>query len=259
MSVRRLGWRICYELLAARVPTPDWAFMNYGYAATDPEAEALALDPGDEPDRLCIQLYEHAVAGADLRGLDVVEVGSGRGGGASYLARYRRPRTMTGVDFSARAVRFSRRHRFGPGLSFVPGDAQALPFPDASVDVVVNVESSHCYDSVPDFLAEVRRVLRPGGRLHLADFRRRESVGELRAQLAGSGLRVEHEADITAQVLAALERDDARKQALIERLIPRPARRPFRRFAGMRGTTMFTGFSTGAVQYRSARLVNDLS
>jgi hypothetical protein len=32
MGVRSFVWRTCYEALAKRVSTPDWAFMNYGYA-----------------------------------------------------------------------------------------------------------------------------------------------------------------------------------------------------------------------------------
>ena len=87
MTVRRFVWRACYGALAKRVPTPDWAFMNYGYAAPAADADTIPrLQPADERDRLCIQLYLHAIDHADLRGKDVLEVGSGRGGGASYIA-----------------------------------------------------------------------------------------------------------------------------------------------------------------------------
>ena len=47
-------------------------------------------------------------------------------------------------------------------LNFIIGDSANLPFDDNSVDVVVNVESSHCYPSIPDFISEVCRVLKPG-------------------------------------------------------------------------------------------------
>lgn len=252
-TVRRLGWRACYELLASRIPAPDWAFMNYGYAPLGPEATRLRLEPADEPDRLCIQLYEHAVAEVDLSGLDVLEVGSGRGGGSSYLARYRRPHSMTGLDFSARAVALSRRHRRAPGLSFVRGDAQSMPFGDGRFDAVVNVESSHCYSSMPRFLAEVRRVLRPGGSLYFADFRSRDAAAELGTEIARSGLRLVREGDITANVLAALELDNARKLALIDELVPRLVRRSFRAFAGVRGTKMHAGFQSGTLRYLTAQ------
>jgi ubiquinone/menaquinone biosynthesis C-methylase UbiE len=45
----------------------------------------------------------------------------------------------------------------------VHGDAENLPFPQVSFDAVINVESAHCYGSIERFLAEVHRVLRPGG------------------------------------------------------------------------------------------------
>ena len=97
MTVRRFVWRACYGALAKRVPTPDWAFMNYGYATAAADADTIPrLQPSDERDRLCIQLYLHAIDHADLRGKDVLEVGSGRGGGASYISRYLQPRAMTG-------------------------------------------------------------------------------------------------------------------------------------------------------------------
>ena len=164
MAVRRFVWRTCYEALAKRVSTPDWAFMNYGFAPTAADVDPPPLRSSDERDRLCIQLYLHAIDNCDLRGRDVLEVGSGRGGGASYISRYLQPRSMTGMDFSQEAVDLCNRHRHAPGLCFVSGDAQSMPFSASSFDAVVNIESSHCYESMDTFLSEVCRVLRPGGR-----------------------------------------------------------------------------------------------
>lgn len=251
MSMRQLGWRICYHLLAWRVRTPDWAFMNYGYLSPDP----VTLDARDEADRWCIQLYLAVLAGTPLHGRDLLEVGSGRGGGAAYLHRTQGPRSTTGLDFSRQAVMLSKRDRSAADLRFVHGDALVMPFEDASFDVVVNVESSHCYDSMPTFLAEVARVLRPGGVFCFADFRPAARVESLRAELRGSGLTVLEEADLTVGVVAALRRDDDRKRELIQRLIPRWFRRPLRRFAATTGTQTFDAFADGRVRYRRATLV----
>ncbi|GAA2724253.1 phthiotriol/phenolphthiotriol dimycocerosates methyltransferase [Cellulomonas aerilata] len=257
MTPGRLAWRLCYELLAAQVRRPEWRFMNYGLSpdALDPPGPAVALDPRDEPDRLCIQLYAHTVHGVPLEGRDVLEVGCGRGGGTEYLARYGGPRSTTGLDFSRSAVALCRRHRRAPGLRFVWGDAQAMPFPDASFDVVVNVESSHCYPSMELFLAEVRRVLRPGGTFAWADLRRADAVPRVRRQLGAAGLTVVSEQDITAGVARALRLDDARKAALVQAWIPRPFRRAIRPFAALEGTPNHTGLTGGDMRYLSARLV----
>jgi SAM-dependent methyltransferase len=228
--------------------------MNYGYAPLEP-APALPLDPEDEPDRLCIQLYQHAVGAVDLRGTDALEVGSGRGGGASYVSRYLQPRSVTGLDFSPEAVDLCHRNRKSPGLSFTRGDAQAMPFPDGSFDAVINIESSHCYPSMERFLSEVRRVLRPGGSFLFADLRPRDGLENLRGQFHASQLILVEENEITANVLMALRLDNDRKLQLIQDLIPWPFRRPFRAFAGIEGTRNYNGFADGRLVYVSAHLI----
>jgi SAM-dependent methyltransferase len=257
MNVPKVVWRTCYELLAARVRTPDWAFMNYGYSPGPQDRPGPSLEAADEADRLSIQLYDHTLGDAELSGTDVLEVGSGRGGGALYVARYRHPRSVTGLDFSARAVELCNTYRHAPGLRFVLGDAQSMPFPDESFDAVVNVESSHCYPSVDRFLAEVNRVLRPNGSLFYADLRTLDGLASLRGQLAASPLTLQTLSDITENVLAAMVLDNDRKLELIQSLIPRPARPPIRSFAGIRGTTNFDGFTCGRMRYISAVLTKD--
>ena len=255
MTLRQTAWRACYDLLAARLPNPEWRFMNYGIEPPDADAPALVLDPDDEADRHRIQLYEHVLAGRDLAGADLLEVGSGRGGGCAAIARYRTPASVVGMDLSPRAVELCRRIHHAPGLSFVVGAAEALPFDDESFDAVVNVESSHCYDSMAAFLAEVDRVLRPGGSFHFCDLRDRDEVSSLRTALAVGPLRLVRQQDITERVVRALQLDHEHKDRLIVSYVPRPFRRPFRSFAATEGSLNYRRLVDGRRRYLSALLV----
>ncbi len=269
--VRRALWRLWYEVLAARSRSLDWPFMNYGYVELDGDSPSIPLAPADEPHRSCIQLYHFVATAVDLRGCDVLEVGSGRGGGADYVARYLGPRSVLGIDVSRRAVELCRRRYAARGLSFAWGDAEALPVPDAAADAVINVESSHCYGSMQRFVAEVTRVLRPGGSFLFADLRPAAGVDGLRQDLQRAGLVLTSERIITPNVVAALERDSARKRDLITRRVPSPLHRGFATFAGIPGTRLYNELRGGQLAYFSCvlrkpgarstddRIVTDLS
>jgi ubiquinone/menaquinone biosynthesis C-methylase UbiE len=248
--VKRLLWRSWYDFLARRYRDRQWTFMNYGHRPPHGTA-ALALLPEDEADRSSIELY-HVVAGAvDLTGQEVLEVGSGRGGGASFVARYLRPSRLVGVDVSTRAVAFCRARHAVPGLSFEVGNAEHLGFAAASFDAVVNVESSHCYGDLSAFIHEVQRILRPNGHFLYADFRSRTELDAWRAGLVAAGLRLLVERDITPGVVAALDADDERKRGLIEAQVPRPLVRAFCQFAALRGTLLYDKLRAGTVVYRA--------
>jgi ubiquinone/menaquinone biosynthesis C-methylase UbiE len=246
---RKVLWRAWYDYLARSHRLPEWTFMNYGYAVASDQT--LPLDAQDEPDRQWIQLYHHVAAAIDLTGSTVLEVGSGRGGGASFIKRYLKPARMIGVDLSSQAVGLSRERHRVEGLEFCVGDAEHLSFEDSSLDAVVNVESSHCYPSFDRFLNEVRRVLRPGGHFLYADFRDRENLAAWQKSLQNSELALLRENEITANVVAALDLDDARKLDLIATIVPRPLQTSFRDFAAVRGSTLYEGFRRGRFSYRS--------
>lgn len=91
----------------------------------------------------------------------VLDVACGSGFGAHRLAAG--ALSVTGLDVSSEAVGFARRHYAHPGLAFVQGNALALPFAAGSFDAVVSFETLEHLSDAERFLAEVRRVLRPGG------------------------------------------------------------------------------------------------
>jgi len=257
---QKLLFKAGYYAVNRFISSAEIGFLNYGYAPIDERVEQLELSPESEVDRYGIQLYDKIVGAVSLRGLDVLEVGCGRGGGAAFVFERREPRTMTGLDLSARAIETCRRRYARPGLRFVAGDAERLPFPDASVDAVVNVESSHCYPSMDRFLAEVTRVLRPGGMLLFADLRatRNEDAGDepgradvarLRSQIAAAGLVVVDEEDITANVVRALALNSPRMRALIERRAPNPIRSEVLNFAAVEGSATYRSFETRELSY----------
>jgi SAM-dependent methyltransferase len=224
--------------------------MNYGYRPP-PGAALLGLAPEEEADRSSIELYRLVAGAVDLTDRDVLEVGSGRGGGAAFISRHLRPRTMVGLDIAPRAVAFCRVRHAEPGLSFESGDAENLPFVAGSFDVVLNIESSHCYGELHGFLREVRRVLRPTGYLLYADFRLCAELETWRKQLLGAGFTLVEERDITAGVVAALESDDDSKRRRIHALVERPLAWAFRQFAALRGTFRYEQLSGGTLAYRA--------
>ena len=82
---------------------------------------------------------------------------------------------------------------------------------------MINVEASHIYPNFERFLSEAARVLRPGGHLLYADFRRSSAVAEWEAALADTPLRMVSHAVIDAEVLRGNEKNRPRKQELISR------------------------------------------
>ena len=252
--LRRFFWRRWYQFLARRQPQHDWVFMNYGYVILNGGETPPRLDGEHEAQRNWIQLYHHVASGADLSGKRLLEVGSGRGGGAAYVHRYLGPAETVGIDLAPAAVAFSNRVHGGDGLSYRQGDAENLPLAEASFDVVLNVESSHCYGSMPRFLSEVRRVLRPGGYFCYADLRRKEDLAGLQADLAGNGLRLVREENIAPNVLAALKQDNLLKREYIRAHAPRWLWDPLNTFAGIEGSAIWRGLEEGTTIYHCAVL-----
>jgi ubiquinone/menaquinone biosynthesis C-methylase UbiE len=191
----------------------DWLFFNYGYEEDPPLG--IPLDAADEPHRYFIQLYHRTATQADLSGKKVLECSCGHGGGASYLVRTLHPSSYTGLDLNPAGIAFAKNRHHLEGLDFVEGNAQELPFADESFDVLLNVEASHLYPDFPRFLAEVQRVLRPGGHFLYTDFRPRQEVGEWEAALATSPLRQLSVSVIDQNVLRGNEKNSPRKRARI--------------------------------------------
>lgn len=241
-GLRRFIWRQTYRGVSRTFGDVNWSFLNYGYASLDPGPSLVSLDERDEPDRDFIQMYHHVAAAAGVAGRDVLEVSCGRGGGSSFVARYLAPRTVTGVDRSEGAVAFCARRHAVANLAFRVGDAESLPFDDESFDVVLNVESSHCYGSMVQFLREVRRVLRPGGHFSWADFRERGQLHALDRAFGRAGLVPFRTEDITPNVLASLDRTNGRKARAIRTLAPPLLVPLLGQFAGLPGSTIYGKF-----------------
>lgn len=249
-SVRRRLWKQWYRYLGRRYRHSEWVFMNFGLAP-DPDKPQILLDERDDIDRSWVLLYHHVAGAIDLRGRTVLEIGSGRGGGASYVKRALGPQSVVGLDISETAVSLCHERHQVDGLSFQQGDAETLPFPAASFDVVLNVESSHCYGSMPRFLAEVRRVLRPGGYFLYADFRPLDQMEQWHSDLGAAGFVEKSRTDITARVIAALNTDNDRRTRLIERIVPASLNPTFRQFAAVPGSLVHTEFCEKRLFYMS--------
>lgn len=107
----------------------------------------------------------YALARERCAGKDVLEAACGPGRGLGCLAQ--KARSVTAGDLTPALVEAARSH-YGDRVKLSVFDAQKLPFADASFDLVLLYEAFYYLSEPETFLAEARRVLRPGGELILS-------------------------------------------------------------------------------------------
>jgi SAM-dependent methyltransferase/GT2 family glycosyltransferase len=135
---------------------------------------------------------------------DVLDLACGQGYGSNYLAAY--AKSVVGVDVDATTIEQAARAYNAPNLRYLQGSVEAIPLPANSVDLVVSFETIEHVSAEQQaaFFAEVRRVLRPAGKLvistpdkavystargysnpyHVREYERAEFVETLRASFA---------------------------------------------------------------------------
>ena len=147
-----------------------------------------AAAPGVDPGRMATETFQVSAAQAEAyeerfvpalfrqwvepvlqaaavgRGDRILDVACGTGVVARAAAERIGPEgTVTGVDLNAAMLAVARR--VAPNLDWRQGDVAALPFPDASFDVVVCQAAIFFFPDPTGALREMRRVTRPGGRV----------------------------------------------------------------------------------------------
>ena len=114
---------------------------------------------------------------------DVLDVGCGTGGLAAMLIESRLAGRVAGLDYAEQMCRVARGKAAGYAKDgsavFVRGDSEHLGFGAGSFDVVTCSNSFHHYPHQAAVLAEMRRVLRPGGQIMIIDGFRDNVVGWL--------------------------------------------------------------------------------
>ncbi|MDP1701752.1 MAG: methyltransferase domain-containing protein [Aestuariivirga sp.] len=211
-----VGW---YNYIGRMNTDGEVLFLNHGFA--DPETEGPQLPDALETQRYPIQLYHHICRQADLSSKDVLEVSSGLGGGVGWIAACLNPRSVTGLDIAADAVKACRARNKDARVRFETGDAQAMPFADGSFDALVNVESSLNYPDFAAFLKEAVRLLRPGGYFMFADYRSAKGYVRMKEALEQLKWRIVLAEDISPSIVRGLVHTRAKNRTYIQRHIPR--------------------------------------
>ncbi|MFN8257442.1 MAG: class I SAM-dependent methyltransferase [Bacteroidales bacterium] len=241
-------FRIWYWYISLKDKQAEVTFMNYGY---DEPGLKLELSGEEETNRYSIQLYNHMMREIKTDQKKILEIGSGRGGGLSYLNKHYHFESALGVDLNQKAVDFCNNFYPMNGISFRQGNAQALDFASDSYDIILNVESSHRYTDIKAFFNEVYRVLKPGGYFLITDFRYNSEMDELKKEIREAGLIFITEKSITTNVVRALEMDNGRRIHLVKKLVPSIIQSIALNFAGAVGTDTYNNFKTGRYEYFS--------
>jgi len=149
-----------------------WEKAPIGAAAIDAEPgteaffdafDAIREAPDCEPPDLQERIYGLSRAA----GLKVLDYGCGNGYVLQQFARH--GAEVHGIDLTARAVELSRARFALRGLTgtFTRGDGRTVPYPDGGFDMATSMGVLHHIPDPRPVLAEIRRVLKPGGRFTL--------------------------------------------------------------------------------------------
>ena len=146
-------------MTSIKAPTPPTAPTDRFVQVTEFEGQKISAE---QLDRLCHRYHFAAHYCADR---DVVEAGCGAGHGLGLFAQT--ARSVLGGDLSPEVLAAARQ-TYGNAIRLEVFPADRIPLADRSADLVLLFEAIYYLPDVNAFMAEVDRVLRPGGHLLIA-------------------------------------------------------------------------------------------
>jgi cyclopropane fatty-acyl-phospholipid synthase-like methyltransferase len=156
-------------------------YQNLGYWKDGPDSLDVAAEAMAD-----LLARTASLSGAD----EALDVGFGFADQDIFWAEKYQPRIICGINITPEQVCHARARIRERGLIdrvlLEEGDATRLRFSDSSFDVVIAMESAFHFRSREDFFREAWRVLRPGGRLVMADLAATSKLLRLRDRLAGT-------------------------------------------------------------------------
>jgi ubiquinone/menaquinone biosynthesis C-methylase UbiE len=189
-------------------------FMNLGYVGSP-----IELKEEDKHDTNHFQLYNTVTKGVDFKNKELMEVGCGRGGGCYFLKEYLKAAKVTGVDLSANNIKIANKLVGSEDVTFSRQNAEEINFPPASLDGVVNLESSHCYPNRKAFYKGVYSLLKSGGYFVYADIMMSNNVSRIREYICSLGFKLERETDITEGVVLSLQEKQVKRFSFLKKKI----------------------------------------
>ena len=160
------------QLLKARLKT-TWMSGDYGYFAR-------YLEPG------ALEFLARIPIKAGERVLDVA-----CGAGQIAIPAARAGAQVTGIDIATNSIEQARARAQAEGLKiqFDEGDAELLPYPDASFDLVVSMIGAMFAPQPERVASELVRVCKPGGRIVMANWTPEGMIGQMLRRSANTSHR----------------------------------------------------------------------
>ena len=174
-------------------------FMNLGYVDSNPPI----LEERELNEQLSINLYHALFKEVDIVDKSILEIGCGKGGGCFYALKYLKAKLVIGIDLVKSNIEQCKKLHKYPEVAFKVMDAETFSLED-TFDVVVNLESSHCYYYRNLFVERVTEALKPDGHFMYSDFMRPEDFLEMESYFKQSGLDIIKKEDITQNVIDAI-------------------------------------------------------
>lgn len=137
-------------------------FMNHGFFPND-----KILKQKDLLFKYEATLYLKLLENIKTKGLTLLDIGCGRGGGLNILKEYLKLKKVYGCDINSTAIKYCRENY--KDTSFEICSSEELKYDSKSFDLITNVESFHCYENKENFFKEAARVLKNKGCLLMAD------------------------------------------------------------------------------------------
>jgi ubiquinone/menaquinone biosynthesis C-methylase UbiE len=148
---------LVYDQINSLFKSNDISFMNHGYY---PPPDFIKKENINFKNQ--ISLYLSLFNNLDVNDKTILEIGCGRGGGIQELSKYFYFKKIDACDLNKKNIEYCIKNNKNK-TNFQISNAENLNYSNNMFDVIINVESSHCYKNPQLFFNEVKRVLKPDG------------------------------------------------------------------------------------------------